>query len=227
MKEYSNSLNIYTNKLSLNELRIYLWQMLMAQLNAFENCGFLHMDIHLGNILIDNSNDSIKELSYTFDNINYITCLPKNKIIDISDFDKSVLMNNKIMDLPLFNRDYMLYHNIIRTLKSSIDLLKKHKDKMILNDAIDKAQLDISAGYERNEISSLNRLYNEIKHFDIQSENSYKFYITDVIHNQINMINSIWYNIYGEYMFKHYKDMSLYLSSKKGNDNIKTKINLL
>lgn len=52
MKLYQGSLNDYLNKLNLFEIEDLLKQILLCQLHIYSKIGFLHNDIHLGNILV-------------------------------------------------------------------------------------------------------------------------------------------------------------------------------
>lgn len=94
MKKYKSSLNKYKNKLDFNDVIIIIKQLLLSIINAYFNFGFLHNDLHLSNILIENNKKS-KKLTYKFQN--KIIIIENNKIPIISDFDKSIIYNDEII----------------------------------------------------------------------------------------------------------------------------------
>jgi hypothetical protein len=138
MKKYkSGSLNKYKEQLDLKIVSSILSQLLLAQVNAYYKIGFLHNDIHLGNILLRNKKDT---LNYVF----YDKHIKMNvDIIPIlSDFDRSKIFNKEYFDdKELFNIDYDKEHNIvqnlIKTFKICLLLLKNKDVKRIIEEKYD------------------------------------------------------------------------------------------
>jgi predicted unusual protein kinase regulating ubiquinone biosynthesis (AarF/ABC1/UbiB family) len=100
MKKYRHgSLNKYINKLELSEVINILKQLLLAQLYIFNKTGFLHNDIHLGNILVKKSKEDIT-LNYKINIIDNNIPINKHRINIItnflpliSDFDRGSIYN--------------------------------------------------------------------------------------------------------------------------------------
>ncbi len=89
MKYYKDgSLKQYVNELTIKDIKHILKQLLYCQLELFDNYGFLHNDIHLGNILLQKSTDKI--------NIKYkiqkqILNIDTRYICLLCDFDDCIL----------------------------------------------------------------------------------------------------------------------------------------
>ena len=62
MKRYHNgSLNTLINLLDLDKFTNILKQLILAQINAFFKYGFVHNDLHLGNILFETSDKDCRD----------------------------------------------------------------------------------------------------------------------------------------------------------------------
>ena len=66
MKKYKGSLTNSIGKQNKTMVEHILKQLIYGQLNAFEKIGFLHMDMHLGNILYDSKLADEIVLNYSF-----------------------------------------------------------------------------------------------------------------------------------------------------------------
>lgn len=136
MEKYDSSIKTYS-KITIDRYIEILKQLINAQFNAFAYCGFLHNDIHSGNILIK-KDITIEVLKYNFFKSKSIeNKLEVGTTYILADYDNSILINNNF-DL-LFSSDfdndynkYTLYQNICRTIKILITLLdKEHKNKAL------------------------------------------------------------------------------------------------
>ncbi len=136
MKKYDSSIRTYS-KINILIFIEILKQLVYAQFNAFMYCGFLHNDIHLGNILL-RKHVVPKTLKYDFFKSNFIENeLKVGTSYILADYDDSMLINNNF-DL-LFSSDfdddynkYSLHKNICRTIILLISLLEKeYKNKVL------------------------------------------------------------------------------------------------
>ena len=131
MKKYRHgSLNKYINKLELSEVINILKQLLLAQLYIFNNTGFLHNDIHLGNILVKKSKEDIT-LNYKINIIDNNIPINKHRINIItnflpliSDFDRASIYNQPHITEEEYNDQNTLGSNIYDTFNRCIVLLK-------------------------------------------------------------------------------------------------------
>jgi thiamine kinase-like enzyme len=157
MKKYDNSIKTYS-KINIDTFLNILKQLIYAQFNAFAYCGFLHNDIHPGNILIK-QHITPKLLKYKF----FKNKLEVGTSYILADYDNSMLINNNF-DL-LFSSDfdndynkYTLYQNICRTIKVLISLLdKEYKNKVsdILFELQEKYEYDINKNWNMQLIKFL------------------------------------------------------------------------
>jgi len=94
MKLYQGSLNNYLNKFSLGEIEDLMKQILFCQLHIYNKIGFVHNDIHLGNILVKKIDDSkeLETLIYTIRNRKYMIKTNFKLILSNSNF---ILFNVK------------------------------------------------------------------------------------------------------------------------------------
>lgn len=180
MQKYNISLNNFLHKLNLKKIKPILMQLLLSQLHAFDAVGFLHMDIHLGNILLKNKPVKLK---YTINKKDYVYEF-KYKIILI-DYDKSIVMDKLFMNLPNYMSNYTLIYNIINTI-NSISRLLPLNEEIKLNENIKQIILD-------NAEKTLKSYYKyEIFYDEYKSKN---------INQCINFINKFWKLTYGMYLF--------------------------
>lgn len=153
MKRYIGSFNKLQKKLNIIEFKKILGQLINAQINVFYKFGFVHNDIHLGNILYDISIKKIK-LMYTICKSQYSNSednrlifnehlIEVNDIIPyICDFEKSQCYNPDIFRqydkhfLENMN-NYMeetntLFSNLTKTVNMCILLLEDKEETFIL-----------------------------------------------------------------------------------------------
>lgn len=190
MKKYDSSLNIYLHKLNLKNIKSILTQLFFCQLHAFNACGFLHMDIHLSNILIKNEN---KKLKYTINKKNYY--YETSSRIILMDFDQSQIINRDIIELPKYNPNYTLIYNIIKTV-NHISKLLPLKEGTKLNENIEKAQ----EGFTFDIIN----ISEKILRAYYKNSRDYNDYIEKNITQCISVINEFWKLTYDVYLFPDY-----------------------
>ncbi len=161
MKRYPGNISDFSGKLSIEQTKNILAQLINAQLNVFYKYGFVHNDIHNGNILYEYSNKNTKYL-YTVckspfgkDRMVINDCNIKlGEIIPIiCDFDKSQCLNPDILyqySSKFFNDknnfdeySFTLISNLTKTINLCISLLDDSKNKKIIllkSKIIDKIQ---------------------------------------------------------------------------------------
>ncbi len=167
MKKYKNgSLFKFQNKLNKDQVVNILQQLTLAQIHVYSKTGFLHNDLHLGNILIHHvkkpthiiyefSTDTLrtKEIVVTS---NYIIPL-------ISDFNESTIYKNDYeINKEHFNQKHTLCNNINDTFNQCLLLLKEQDYIQIMN-LIKKKEDDIDiyiSSSERNLRSYYKKYYN-------------------------------------------------------------------
>lgn len=188
----------------------------MAQLNAFDKYGFLHNDIHLGNILIDKKSKKNKKVKYTINYIEYNYEIPVSLMPIISDFDRSVIIDPTTNLLPEYKQENTLYANIIQTFSKFVDLLKNEDDKIKMRDAIYNIGLPENGSYRNLEISSMNYFYNSIRTYGIDKIHNIRIgyeiheeYKWKILNEQIVMLNKLWLNIFGSLLFPNYSSPEL------------------
>ncbi len=185
--KYESSISKFINYLKLSDIESFLSQILLCQLNAFESIGFLHNDIHLGNILIKrepfNNIYSIDKQLYKLKGHNQLL---------LTDFDRSIIyeFNNEL------NLDHTLLTNILKTFYEFIKLLVD-QDKLIFRKNID----DAINNYYNNIIESEKSLL--ISYYDNHID--YNRFIYDSIHKSISLINIIWFKTFNKYLFPFYE----------------------
>lgn len=185
----NNSFVDMIGKLDLVQLEPYFKQLIFGQLNAFEICGFLHMDIHLGNLSHHKTNKKI--LKYKIDKHEY-TIETDDEMI-IMDFDRSLLMLPN--ELPPYKKKNLLFKNICQSLFRLLSLLEFKYQKNV-DDVFQEAISDGVENYERNELSTMNSLYNKTY--------THKEYIQNLVENIIDFINRISFKLYGHSFFPFY-----------------------
>lgn len=179
MYKYKNS--IYHKRKQLNKQMVehILKQLIFAQLYAFEKYGFLHMDIHLFNIMYGEKSDSI-ELKYEFNKKQQSFNTTREFVI--CDYDKCVVFNE---DIPFieYDENNLLISNIVNTLSVCSELFEDSNDQINFKQIVDDMQIH-ERGYYYYEEKDLRSLYNKVK--------SLERYKTDVINNSKSYLNKVW-----------------------------------
>jgi len=139
MKKYSSSLRKYEGKLKLKTMIFYLKYLLFIQIELFNKYGFVHNDIHLGNILLKKEKDPVT-FNFIFNNEDIE--ITTNKILVLTDFEESLIIskdNRKVM-LQSDKCKYIdtLESNIYNTFSMAIELLESEKEKYDLSRILNK-----------------------------------------------------------------------------------------
>jgi hypothetical protein len=200
------SLNKYIGKISLKELNKILRQLIYAQLEVFSLYGFVHNDVHLGNILLDYSDNYI-DLNYSFI---YNISIKTKKIFKFIDYDKSLLYNYiyaEKYDIDHLNLskygdlNYTLFQNILKTIYECLQLLNEDERDLFRN-ILDSKKVTII-------YTNINR-YNE-KDYRIYYKNntvkdySFNDYVTKCINHGISYLNELWKGLYNEDFIDKFK----------------------
>ena len=136
MKKYSYSLNKFEKTLDITQFEHLLKYTLLIQLELFNLYGFIHKDLHLGNILV--GKNKTKPINfYIHANRDPINFTSHVKLV-LSDFEYSQILFSSInpnifnffADKNRINYDNCLEFNIMNTFYSFIDLIK---DQVIFN----------------------------------------------------------------------------------------------
>ena len=98
------------NPLDINQIKPILKQLIFAQINAFQNKGFIHGDLHIDNILIDKKEETVSLGPYNIAEFNYI--IKSDFECIIMNFDKSITYDITYMERPDFVRDHTLIFSI-------------------------------------------------------------------------------------------------------------------
>ena len=206
MYKYKNTLHSKRGLLDKNTVEHIMKQLIFGQLNAFQKIGFLHMDIHLDNIMYNNKTDEI-ELKYLFSHKNLI--LSNDKTISPSirnysikttrefvlcDFDKCIIFNNNLPLVP-YNENYLLIINIIQTINRCSELFNTTKDKNDFRKISDAMQND-EKDYFHYERKDLRGFYRTAK--------SLEEYKEDVINNTKSYLDKVWSKFYGKHLFSEF-----------------------
>lgn len=193
MRLYSNSLTKYIKKLNMLDIKQYFKQLIYAQLHIFDKIGFIHNDIHLGNILIKKKSED-EELNYIILGKKYN--ISTNRILIIMDYDRSIIYDQSLMKLPEPNLDFTIMYNIVKTIKE-ISKLLIDGDRKLLIDIFEESSITfhypiieysekILRGYYKKQ-----RDYNDFKELSIK--------------DCIQLCNVIWDKLYDESLFPSYK----------------------
>jgi predicted unusual protein kinase regulating ubiquinone biosynthesis (AarF/ABC1/UbiB family) len=119
--------------------------LLLVQLELFNKYGFVHNDIHLGNILIKKEKSTIN-FNYKDNNIKLDTDIK----LYLTDFEYSLILfysiNPKIKqflkDINNRNYDYTLEKNIYNTFYCCLELLEDEKMKTKLHHLLARGKID-------------------------------------------------------------------------------------
>ena len=142
MKKYNGSLNEFIEELSLNKTIKLLIQAIYIQLELFCACGFIHGDIHLGNFLIEKTDNKKREFSFC-GNIKQLEIFVN---LYLTDFEHSIIYSQKANpDIKSYmsNPKVLILSNtiggiIINTFTEFIHLLKDTELQNILSEKIGK-----------------------------------------------------------------------------------------
>lgn len=202
MKRYKNSLHNYERRIKIDRFENYLKQCILAQLNAFNLVGFLHNDIHLGNILVERVIEKPVELVYTILDKKYI--VNTNDMIIITDFDASIIVNKNI---PFCEKN-TLFSNIVKTFRDFSQLIEIDKSIKLLQ-ILDEIIFDNKRRYHDWESSRLN----SVIHYGVRMED----YKEDVLLYTMEMIDRIWIKMFGKILMGRNGSME---KEKNENKNI-------
>ncbi len=138
MKKYKNgSLFKFQNKLNKDQVVNILQQLTLAQIHVYSKTGFLHNDLHLGNILIHHvkkPTDIIYEFSTDTLRNKEIVVTSNFIILLISDFNESTIYkNNYEINKEHFYQKHTLCNNINNTFNECLLLLKEQDYIQIMN----------------------------------------------------------------------------------------------
>lgn len=142
MKKYSGSLSEFVEELSINKTIKLIRQAICIQLELFCTCGFVHGDIHLGNLLTDKTDK--KQTEFTF-------CGDLKKIntsinLLLTDFEYSIIYSQKEnpnIKSYLSNPKVLVFSNtigfnLINTISEFIRLIKDVELQNILSEKLKK-----------------------------------------------------------------------------------------
>ena len=192
MKLYQGSLNNYLNKFSLGEIEDLMKQILFCQLHIYNKIGFVHNDIHLGNILVKKIDDSkeLETLIYTIRNRKYM--IKTNFKLILSDFDQSIIYDQQILPLEKYNEIFTIQYNIIRTINVFKKMLKM-SDQQIVSESLEKSLNSFSYHYLDYSEKILRSYYKQNRDYDDFIERS--------ILECILLLNDIWILLYNKNLF--------------------------
>ena len=192
MKLYKHKLSDLTNKLNIEEVKSILKQLIFSLIMAFESTGFIHGDLHIENILLNELKET-KILEYQIENIKFnietdIECI-------IMDFDKSITYDNKYMHLPDFDNSYTLIKSIINIINicGSLYLKEKKYEIDIIRDNLNKSYRELHYDVVLHSVSILGSFYSNSRDYDE--------FIKLSVHDTIQFINIFWKKLYDEYLF--------------------------
>jgi hypothetical protein len=145
MRKYESSLKKYESSLNLKTVIHFTKYLLLVQLELFNKYGFVHNDIHLGNILIKKEKSTIN-FNYKDNNIKLDTDIK----LYLTDFEYSLILfysiNPKIKqflkDINNRNYDYTLEKNIYNTFYCCLELLEDEKMKTKLHHLLTRGKID-------------------------------------------------------------------------------------
>ncbi len=196
--KYNSTLNNYIGKLNKTTVENITKQLILSQLNAFNYCGFLYMDINLNDILTNGYSKNEKLLKYTFIEIIYfnkkILVVNTNFQVYIYNFYNSIYISDDFNKFkPKLN--CLLILNIINTLKLCATLFNNNDDKYFFLDIIRKCKY-----------SNENHIYYEQQNLlDYCKRNKYyDFYKDNVIINTLHYIDKVWQQFFGYDIYKIY-----------------------
>ena len=199
MKRYkSGSLNKYKNKLELNEVINIMKQLLLAQIIAFNKTGFLHNDIHLGNILVEKTKEQ-ENIKYKVDT----GTIEKRKFniqtnfkTIISDFDKSTIYNSGNLTIDEYMPENTLGNNIFNTFNVCLILFKNKDEKERVRKNMYEKNIDIRKhlGFSIKHLRSYYKNNYDYKRF-IEEETNYGISLSGMLLRLLDEHSTDdWYN---------------------------------
>jgi hypothetical protein len=198
IKRYnSGSLENFINSLDMNEFTNILKQLILSQINVFEKYGFLHNDLHLGNILTEITNDNNYELKYIIKGKEIIH-LTRFQIV-ISDFDRSISYDPEVYNK--YNKNFMDYNpneiekctydieanlldNIVNSIKGCCELLNVSLFNDIKNKLDNYLKNDVYYIEQHNSVQKILRNYYK-KRYDYNTFKNKTLTIVIIIVNRI------------------------------------------
>ena len=193
MKLYKNKLSDHKHSLNINEIKPILKKLIFGLLNAFEHTGFIHGDLHIDNILINKTEEDLT-LTYKIDKNTHI--IKTNTEYIIMDFDKSTIYDTTYLKLDPFVREKTIIHSIEQiTRVCGSQLYKKTKkwENDPINIAFDKIIENSDFDIIKHGTSLLYSYYTDSR--------PYKLFIKESILDAMYMINTLWKELYNEYLF--------------------------
>jgi len=191
-----DDLSNYIKKLTLDELKLLLDQLISSQLHMFYLYGFLHNNITLDNIYYEDIEEDIK-IEYFFDRRGKI--IITKKIYKLSNYDYSILYNEKYainyeidyQDEKYYHYNNTLFKNIYKTINCCINLLKDNEDNKKFRKLLeDRNMIDEYIFCESFSEKEIRSYYNKYNRFKDILERCYE----DII----RYLNIIWKNIFNE-----------------------------
>lgn len=167
-KNYS-SLRRYESTLKLDPMLVYLKYILLIQLELFNNYGFTHNDMHLGNVLVKKTANHFI-FPFGSKTIDIIT----DKTLVLTDFEESIIISKKNRRVMLESNKCKygrsLESNVYNTFAMCIELLKdenakyglSRKLKLNMNDKDSSTELLIAFCTESIDISRYKQLINKL-----------------------------------------------------------------
>lgn len=206
MYKYKKTLYSKRGLLNKDTVEHVMKQLVFGQLNAFQKIGFLHMDIHLDNIMFGDKTEEI-ELKYLFSHKNLIlstseTISPSirnysiktTREIILCDFDKCIILNHNIPLVP-YNENNLLIINIIQTINRCSELFDLVTDKNNFRKISDIMQNN-ERDYFYFERKDLRSFYKNVKTLEEYKE--------DVINNTKSYLDKVWKEFYGKHLFSEF-----------------------
>jgi len=138
MKKYKHSLNHYEKKCNLETVKIIIKYLLNMQYELYYKYGFIHNDIHLGNILIEKTDDHVTNfISYDLDLPSEIIDTIQVKIstkfnLYLTDFEYSLVLKKSLYpeimtffkDKSNIKKDNTLSRNLYNTFEACLELIE-------------------------------------------------------------------------------------------------------
>lgn len=201
IKKYKNgSLFKFQNKLNKNQVVNILEQLLLAQIHAYSKVGFVHNDLHLGNILIHKLKKPI-ETKYEFQTDSHIKTeiiVASNFITPIiSDFNESIIYKkDNNLSLDDYKKQITLCKNINKTFNQCL-LLLKEQDYIQIMKLIYEKTYEINR-YLSTSTKNLRSYYKKYYNYDDSKkrECSTAFAFSSFLINIINEnATDYWFNL--------------------------------
>jgi len=138
MKKYKHSLKRYERRCNLETVKLILRYLLNMQYELYYKYGFIHNDIHLGNILIEKTDEHITNfISYDLDLPAEVIDAIQVKIstkfnLYLTDFEYSLVLKKSLypeimtffQDKTNIKKDYTLSRNLYNTFESCLELIE-------------------------------------------------------------------------------------------------------